>query len=85
MPSRKLEGTALILSQRAKVLLKLYEFGCKTEKDLQSLTMERALLIPNISIQDLTIIMELQKQTKANKLFSYLGGGGTDEPAKQSD
>ena len=85
MPSRKLEGTALILSQRAKVLLKLYEFGCKTEKDLQSLTMERALLIPNISIQDLTIIMELQKQTKANKLFYYLGGGGTDESAKQSD
>ena len=40
--------------------------------------MESILKIPNITIQDMTVIMELQKATKAGKLFSYLGGG-TDE------
>lgn len=63
------------LSQKIKVLSKLYESGCKTEKELQSLSMESILKIPNITIADMTVIMELQKQTKANRLFSYLGGG----------
>lgn len=70
------------LSQKVKVLGKLYESGCKTEKALQSLSMESILKIPNITITDMTVIMELQKQTKANRLFSYLGGG-VDE--QQSD
>lgn len=36
------------------------------------------LKIPGITIPDMSLIIEIQKQTKANKLFSYLGGG-TDE------
>lgn len=72
----------LSLSQKAKVLGKLYESGCKTEKELQSLSMESILKIPNITIQDMTVITELQKQTKANKLFSYLGCDGDEQ---QSD
>ena len=40
--------------QKTKLLTKLFDAGCNTEKKLQ--------------------------QTKANKLFSYLGGG-TDEQA----
>ena len=63
------------LQQKMKVLNKLFEAKCKSEKDLQALEMESILKIPNITIQDMTIIMELQKATKANKLFSYLGGG----------
>lgn len=70
------------LQQKVKVLNKLFDNGCKTEKELQALTMESILKIPNITIQDMTIIMELQKQTKANKLFSFLGGGG-DEPSNE--
>lgn len=42
--------------------------------------MESILKIPGITIPDMSLIIELQKQTKANKLFSYLGGG-TDEQA----
>ena len=71
------------LQQKVKVLTKLYENGCITEKGLQSLTMESILQIPGITIADMNIILELQKQTKAGKLFSYLGGG--DNEQKRND
>jgi len=61
--------------QKVKVMNKLFEAGCDTEKKLQQLDMEGILKIPNITIPDMNIIMDLQKQTKANKLFAYLGGG----------
>lgn len=73
---------AFTLQQKTKVLNKLFEANCKTEKDLQALDIESILKIPNITIQDMTIITELQKQIKANKLFSYLGGGGNDQPSE---
>lgn len=73
---------AFTLQQKTKVLNKLFEANCKTEKDLQSLDIESILKIPNITIQDMTIITELQKQIKANKLFSYLGGGGNEQPSE---
>lgn len=69
----------LTLQQKVKVLGKLFEAGCKTEKELQAVTMEDILHIPNITIADMKAIVELQKQTKANKLFSYLGGSADDE------
>jgi len=43
--------------------------------------MESILKIPGITIPDMTVIMELQKHTKAGKLYSYLGGGN-DEAVK---
>lgn len=73
---------AFTLQQKTKVLNKLFEANCKTEKDLQALDIESVLKIPNITIQDMTIITELQKQIKANKLFSYLGGGGNEQPSE---
>lgn len=69
--------------QKVKVLNKLFDSGCNTEKKLQQLDMESILKIPGITIPDMTIIMELQKQTKANKLFSYLGGGSNEQPNRQ--
>ena len=66
--------------QKTKLLTKLFDAGCNTEKKLQQLDMESILKIPGITIPDMSLIIELQKQTKANKLFSYLGGG-TDEQA----
>ena len=61
--------------QKVKVMNKLFEAGCDTEKKLQQLDMEGILKIPNITIPDMNIILELQKQTKTNRLFAYLGGG----------
>lgn len=60
---------------KVKVLNKLFDSGCDTEKKLQQLDMESILKIPNITIPDMGVIMELQKNTKSGKLFSYLGGG----------
>ena len=64
--------------QKTKLMAKLFDSGCNTEKKLQQLDMESILKIPGIAIPDMALIIELQKETKANKLFSYLGGG-TDE------
>ena len=62
-----------------KLLTKLFDAGCNTEKKLQQLDMESILKIPGITIPDMSLIIELQKQTKANKLFSYLGGGADEQ------
>ena len=70
------------LQQKVKVLNKLFDAKCRTEKELQALDMESILKIPNITIQDMTVIMELQKATKAIKLFSYLGGGNDEQPSE---
>ena len=63
------------MKDKVKVMNKLFEAGCDTEKKLQQLDMEGILKIPNITIPDMNIILELQKQTKTNRLFAYLGGG----------
>ncbi len=70
------------LQQKTKVLHKLFRANCKTEKELQALDMENILKIPNITIQDMTVITELQKATKANKLFSYLGGDSDEQQSE---
>lgn len=72
----------ITLQQKVKVLNKLFDAKCRTEKELQALDMESILKIPNITIQDMTVIMELQKATKSNKLFSYLGGGSDEQQSE---
>lgn len=70
--------------QKIKVLTKLVDSGYDTEKKLQQLNTEGILKISGITIPEISIILELQKQTKANKLFSYLGGG-SDEVISKSE
>lgn len=66
--------------QKTRVLNKLFSSGVKTEKDLQKLTLENILEIMNITIPEMAIITELQKQVKSGTLYSYLAGGGENEP-----
>ena len=66
------------LQQKMKVLAKLFDAGCKTEKDLKALT------LPDVTVPDMTVITELQEQVAKNRLFSYLGGG-TDEPSDTTE
>lgn len=73
---------AFTLQQKVKVLNKLFDAKRRTEKELQALDMESILKIPNISLQDMVVIIELQKATKANKLYSYLGGGSDEQPSE---
>ncbi len=70
------------LQQKFKVLTKLIESGYDTEKKLLKLDIEQILGINGITIPDMTVIMELQKHTKKNGLFSYLGGGTDEQPAE---
>lgn len=66
--------------QKTRVFNKLFSSGVKTEKGLQKLTLENILEIKNISIPEMAIITELQKQVKSGTLYSYLAGGGENEP-----
>ena len=45
---------------KVKVLNKLFDSGCDTEKKLQQLDMEAILKIPNITIPDV-VLMKQQK------------------------
>ncbi len=67
-------GSKATFQTKSRVLNKLFENGYTTEKELQSLSLEKALAINGITIPELTVIMELQKYAKAGKLYSYLGG-----------
>lgn len=75
----KRNTTVLTLQQKVKVLQKLFNSGCKTEKDLKALNLQSILQIPDITVPDMTVITELQEQVAKNKLFSYLGGGADEQ------
>lgn len=60
------------LQQKMKVLVKLFDAGCKTKKDLKALTLPMILKIPDVTVPDMTIITELQEQVAKNRLFRCL-------------
>ena len=68
------DKTVITPQQRFKVLTKLFEAGFKSEKDLQSINFQNVFRIEGLTVQDMSIISELQQYTKSNKLYSYLGG-----------
>ena len=68
------DKTVITPQQRIKVLTKLFEAGFKSEKDLQSINFQNVFRIEGLTVQDMSIISELQQYTKSNKLYSYLGG-----------
>lgn len=84
MASKK-STAALTLQQKVKVLTKLFESGCKTEKDLKALNLQSILQIPDITVPDMAVITELQKQVSKNRLFSYLGGGADEQHTEQTN
>lgn len=66
------DKTVITTQQKFKVLNKLFEAGFKTEKDLQSINFQNVFSIPNLTVQEMSIISKLQTNTKGNKLYSYL-------------
>lgn len=68
------DKTLITPQYRFKVLTKLFEAGFKSEKDLQSINFQNVFRIEGLTVQDMSIISELQQYTKSNKLYSYLGG-----------
>ena len=73
------DKTVITTQQKFKVLNKLFEAGFKTEKDLQSINFQNVFSIPNLTVQEMSIISELQTNTQGNKLYSYLGGNNDEQ------
>lgn len=62
------------INNQLKVLTKVLEAGFKTEKEILSMTVDKMLSIPNITVPDIAAINELQKAVKSNKVITFLGG-----------
>ena len=73
------ETMAEMNKKNLRAVTKLIEAGITDEKEIVSLGISRLLEIPNITIQELSAISELQKAVKAGKVISFLAGGVTDE------
>ena len=66
----------MALNQKAiKVLGKVFEAGFTDEKAIASMTMDDILSMQGITVADITLINDLQKSIKLNKVISFLGGG----------
>ena len=66
----------MAVNQKAiKVLNKIFEAGFTGEKEISAMTMDDILSMQGITVADITIINDLQKSIKANKVISFLGGG----------
>lgn len=58
-----------------KVLNKVFEAGFTEEKAIAAMTMDDILSMQGVTVADISIINDLQKSIKANKVISFLGGG----------
>ena len=62
-------------SKHMRTLSKLMEAGFDNEKDIQGMTMDDILGLPNITVAEIGIINSIQKAVKAGKIITFLGGG----------
>ena len=58
-----------------RVLNKVMDAGFTEEKAIAAMTMDDILSMQGITVADITLINELQKSIKGNKVISFLGGG----------
>lgn len=66
----------MVINPKAvKVLNKIFEAGFTTEKDISAMTMDDILSMQGITVTEISMINELQKAIKANKVITFLGGG----------
>ena len=54
---------------------KVLEAGFTDEKAIAAMTMDDILSMQGITVGDITLINDLQKSIKSNKVISFLGGG----------
>ena len=58
-----------------RALNKVLDAGFTEEKAIAAMTMDDILSMQGITVADITLINDLQKSIKANKVISFLGGG----------
>ena len=67
----------MVVNQKAvKVINKIFEAGITEEKDISAMTLDEILEIQGITVAEIGMINDLQKAIKANKVITFLGGGG---------
>ena len=67
----------MTVNQKAvKVLNKIIEAGFTDEKAIAAMTMDDILSLQGVTVADIALINDLQKSIKANKVISFLDGGG---------
>lgn len=62
-------------SKAVRALNKVLDAGLTEEKAIAAMTMDDILSMQGITVADITLINELQKSIKGNKVISFLGGG----------
>ena len=66
----------MAVNQKAvKVLNKVLEAGFSDEKAIAAMTMDDILAMQGVTVADISLINDLQKSIKANRVISFLGGG----------
>ena len=65
------------LNQR--ILNRVLDAGCTTEKDIENLTMAEVLRIPGITKGDMILITKLQAAVKEKRLILFLAGMEQEE------
>ena len=69
----------MAVNQKAvKVLNKVLEAGFTDEKTISAMTMDDILSMQGITVGDITLINDLQKSIKANRVISFLGGAADE-------
>ena len=69
----------MAVNQKAvKVLNKILDAGFTDEKAIAAMTMDDILAMQGITVADISLINELQKSIKANKVNSFLGGDANE-------
>ena len=71
----------MAVNQKAvKVLNKILEAGFTDEKDIAAMTMDEILSMLCITVSDISLINDLQKSIKANKVISFLAAMRMNDP-----
>lgn len=67
----------MAVNQKAiKVINKILDTGFTDEKAIAAMAMDDILSLQGVTVADIALINDLQKSIKANKVISFLGGGG---------
>ncbi len=70
----------MAINQKAvKVLNKILTAGFTDEKAISTMTMDDILSMQGITVADITLINELQKSIKSNKVITFLRNGANEQ------
>ncbi len=66
----------MAVNQKAvRLINKLFEAGFATEKEILAMTMDDILSMQGITVAEISMLNELQKAARANRVITFLGGG----------